>query len=162
MMQPWWDSLAEREKRLVLIGGLVVGIFLFCMLVVAPIHHALTSMRTTVAQDKELLLWMDSASQQIKQLQGAGINAKPVNAQMLLTTVDQSARSGPISHNVTSLTQNSNNTVDVKFNSVDFDGLTEWLVNLRERYGIQAKQISVARVNDRGSVQASVTLETGG
>lgn len=161
-MQQWWESLAEREKRIVLVGGIVVAVFLFYMLIVAPIHHALINMRTTVGQNQQLLAWMQNASEQVNRLRGSGVNAKVVDAQALLTTVDQSARSSPVSHAVSVVTQNSNNTVDVKFSSVSFDGLTQWLVDLRERYGIQAKQVALTRVNDRGVVQGSVTLETGG
>ena len=160
-MQPWWESLAPREKMIVAMGGFMLALFLFYELVVAPIHHAFINARATVAQDQSLLAWMKSAAGQISQLQGTGVNATAVSAETLLTTTEESIHSSKIAGEMTSVTQNSNSTVDVKFSRVEFDGLTQWLIDLRQHYGIQAKQVVVTRINGQGMVQADVTLETG-
>lgn len=161
-MQQWWENLAPREKNIVLIGGIFLGMFIFYQFIVSPIHNGLINMRTTVTQDQQLLAWVQTTSQKITALQGGNVNGKLVGTEALLTTTDQSVRSSLIASALTSIQQNTNNTVDVKFSAVAFDALTQWMINIRLQYGIQSKQVLITRVNDQGMVQASITLEASG
>ncbi|MBY0545451.1 MAG: type II secretion system protein M [Gammaproteobacteria bacterium] len=160
-MQQWWETLALREKRIVLIGGVLLVFFVLYELVLMPIHHGLMNMQSAVQQDQALLDWMNRTSAEIKQLQGTSVNGQLVGTQALLTTTDQSVRNSAIAHNLTSIQQNNNNTVDVKFDRVSFDALTQWMVSLRELYGIEAKQVLISRLDNQGTVQAAITLEAG-
>jgi general secretion pathway protein M len=160
-MQQWWGNLAQREKRILLIGGLILGIFVIYQFIITPIHNGLKNMRTTVQQDQQLLAWMHTTSQKIAALQGGSVSGKLVGTEALLTTIDQSVRSSPIASNLTSIQQNTNNTVDVKFSSISFDALTQWMTDIRQTYGIEAKQVLITRLNNQGLVQASITLEAG-
>lgn len=158
-MQQWWDNLALREKRIVIIGSILLGIFVIYQFIITPVHNGLNNMRKTVQQDQQLLQWMHNTSQKITALQGGSVNSKLIGTEALLTTIDQSVRSSAIATNLTSIQQNANNTVDVKFSSVSFDELTKWMIDIRQQYGIQAKQVLITRINNQGLVQASVTLE---
>ncbi|MFN7097783.1 MAG: type II secretion system protein GspM [Gammaproteobacteria bacterium] len=158
-MQQWWENLAAREKKIVLIGGIFLGIFIFYQFIISPIHHGLQNTRITVQQDQELLQWMQATAQQITSLKGGSVSGQLVGTEALLTTTDQSVRNSPITNNLSSIQQNSNNTIDVKFSSVSFDALAQWMITLRQQYGIQAKQVLITRINNQGIVQASITLE---
>lgn len=160
-MQQWWNTLALREKRIVLIGGVLLAFFVLYEFIFMPIHHGLANMQTAVQQDQALLDWMNQTALQIKRLKGTSVNGQLVGTQALLTTTDQSVRNSAIAHNLTSIQQNNNNTVDVKFDRVSFDALTHWMITLRESYGIEAKQVLISRIDEQGTVQAAITLEPG-
>lgn len=160
-MRQWWESLAKREQQIILLGGLIVIVFIIYQFIIMPIHNGLNNMRATVQQDQQLLQWMHTTSQKITALQGGSVSGKQVGSETILTTIAQSVHSSPIASNLTSIQQNANNTVDVKFSSVSFDALTQWLADIRQHYGIQAKQVLITRINDHGMVQASITLQAG-
>jgi general secretion pathway protein M len=159
-MKAWWGNLAQREKILVGSGGAVLIVLIVYQFIIAPIHHGLTNLRNSVITDQELVAWMQTASQKIQALQSQGSAGQLVNPAALLSTTQQSVHASPIGGSLTSLQQNANNTVEVKFNKVSFDNLTQWQIDLRQRYGIQAKQLLISRVSNNGIVQADLMLET--
>ena len=159
MIQQWWHNLAVREQRIVAISGTVLGLVLCYQLIISPIHRGLANMRTTVKQDQELSLWMKDTAAAIQQQQNGSISGSMIGSETLLTTTAQSVKNSPISSNLSSIEQNANNTLDVKFAQVSFDALTQWLVVIRQQYGIQTKQLSINRLNDQGLVQANLVLE---
>lgn len=161
-MKAWWENLAQREKILVAGGGTILALLILYQFIIAPIHHGLANSRNTLAADQELLGWMQTASQKIIALQSQGTLGQFVGSEALLTTTQQSVHASAIGSSVTSIQQNTNNTVEVKFNKVAFDALTQWQIDLRKQFGIQAKQLLISRVSNNGIVQADLTLEAAG
>jgi general secretion pathway protein M len=148
-MKEKWDSLQPRERIMVSIAGGVLCLFLLYQFLFAPIHHGLSSLRTTVVQDQELLTWMHMTANKIQQLQKNSAPQRPIMAGTLLSKIDDSIRKSTIAGNVSVLQQGNNNTVEAKFNKVSFDELTQWMINLRQEYGVDIQQVTVSKLTRR-------------
>ena len=65
-MREWFDSLAHRERIIVVVGAVVVGIMLFWALVLAPLDSGVSRLSERVDDKRELIGWMQQAAARIK------------------------------------------------------------------------------------------------
>ena len=92
-MRAWYENLAERERRLVLIGA-VVGVILLVFAIVLPLNRNIAQARQRVSVKQDDLAFIQSAAPQIASA-GPGPTAVASN-ENLVVLVDSSAReSGP-------------------------------------------------------------------
>jgi len=157
-MKNWFANLSEREKFLVLGGGAIAVILLLYFLLWLPFSVKIANEQSTLAAQKQLLSWMQPATQQVLELQKTQTKAQKVGAGSLLSTVDRSLKQSALAKFSVQIDQTDNNQVNVQFNSIPFDPLVSWLIEVNKRYHISVQQLSLTSEATIGMVKGQVTL----
>ena len=156
-LRTWYQSLQQREQRVLLAGAVALGV----MLVYAGILHPYFSSKAALQQDiidrQELLAWMRPAAVQIQSLRGQQPSGMPAG-QSLLAVVDKSAGDAGFGAALKQVQTNNDGSVRVQMQGAGFDSLVRWLGSLQQRYGITVRELTAQRSTAPGNVDAGITL----
>lgn len=157
--QQRWQQLTQRERYLVMGAGAALAVMIFYQLIYAPLTSAITRYQQDVINDQELLVYMQNSVPHILAATGQAKPEQTISADMLLPTIENSLTEGGMMEVVSSLNLTNENTVDIQFNEVEFDGLLGWLVQIRKKYGIQVETFSAKPIELPGFASATVQLK---
>ena len=159
-MKTWWNNLAVRDRRVLMIG-LVVVVATLAWLGLDELFAARTSLRQQVAKAEADAAWMKQASASLAQMRQAGIVSSGDRAgRSLLALADTSARDSGLGAALKRVEPVNEGRVNVWFEGAPFDVMTTWLEALAQRYGVTVDEMSVDRVagGGPGIVNARITL----
>lgn len=160
-MKEWWQQLAPRERRVLLLGGGALAVILYIFAFRMPAAATVAELRTQVSQERELVAWMEDSRREIRRLRG---RAEPSTAsesphQSLYSLADASARDAGLDSALSRVEPAGGNGARVNFEDIAFDELVRWLAQLRREHGIIADQVTVRRGSDQGRVNVQLVLE---
>lgn len=159
-MRDWYEGLAERERRALLLGVFAVAGALLYVLLLAPMHEALGRARLQLAAAQELNGWMQRAAAQAAAMRAtAGPAGKRDHSQSLLAVIDSSTRAAGIEGAVKRLNPESDTQARLSLEHVSFDALLKWLIGLAREHAVEVSRISVEREDQPGMARASLTLQ---
>ncbi len=159
-MMAWLESLAPRERLMVMVAAVVVVLLLAYALIWSPLRGGYLERRDSVAGQRETAVWMQESAQKLAQLKSSGTRTQGLGRQSLLSLADSSARAGGLASALKRVEPEGGNSVKVWLEGASFDQLIQWLASLDERYGVSADTISMERVADAaGRVNARLTLQ---
>lgn len=148
-----FQQLDTREQRALWFGGLSLFLILAYFLVWEPLLQNRQVLRTQLAEQQQLLHWMQQAQIEVQKLQHKQ-NVRQVTLPVgmsLLSVVDQSLRQGALQALNKQVQPHGDNGAEpqiaVRFKSIALDTLLQWLASLYNQYGIQAKQLNLERLN---------------
>ena len=154
----WYSSLAERERKLVLWGGLGGALLLLVFGILWPLHSAVASARRHVEQQTADLAWMRAHALEVRAsgavVQGAGDS--------LVVIIDRTARELGLGEAIKSTTPTSANGTRVELAEVSFDLLAGWLARLQEQFRVTVAAATVDAAGAPGLVNASLELTRAG
>jgi general secretion pathway protein M len=153
----WLDTLAERERRLVIWGGIGAAVVLFFGVLVIPLHAAASNSAERVARKQDDLAWMRSVA---PELRAAG----PVNDSggSLVVVIDQTARAVGLGSALSGSQPSGSGGIRVRLDGAPFDTLVGWLAQLQQQHGIHVESATVDRTATSGMVNASLILKKAG
>lgn len=150
----YWNGLQARERLILIFGGLIVSMILLYALLFQPWHKALSHMETALPGLRANLVWMrqqsvalksGSVKQSAPKLQGQG--------QSLLSVVEQTAKRVKISNSIQQMTPAQNDSeVRVVLDGVNFNHWLKWIDDLYKRFGVDVKQVTAERDDDKPNV----------
>jgi type II secretory pathway component PulM len=115
--------------------------------------------RQNIESQRQLLIWMQTSAQEIRNLQASGASLAPQLAnQSVSSLVTLSAQSNGVQDFITKL-DSTKDGVEVQLTSADFDRTMTWLNDLQTRYMIQPRKIIIEPQVDPGTINARITLE---
>ncbi len=145
----YWDGLAVREKRLLLIAGIAIVAWLVVYGVVKPLQVSERQATNRLNSSRATLVQMQEITAEIQALRAAGAGVVQADfSQPLDVLVNRSAREAGIK--VTGLNQQQS-SLQVKLEDVDFQKLIGWLQRL-EQQGITIENIEMKRGEAEGLV----------
>ncbi len=154
-LQAWYAGLQERERRLVLWGGVVLAVLLLVGGVLLPLQSAVTQAEARSETRRQDLEWMRINSPEIRS--GAAIVRRETNeAPMVL--VDRVGHEAGVANTFRGTQPSGATGVRVQLEGVPFDAMIEWLGTLDTRYGYSVESITIDRTAKTGVVNANVTL----
>ncbi len=135
-MKTWYNTLAPRERALVLYGGIVAILILLWMLVIDPLMTNHTKLNKVITSQQKTLEKMQSQSIEIKQLQTQ--NAKPVadtngNPQQL---VERSLQTWRLKTKLERMQSQGSNGVRLTLKNVNADRFMRFLYELENKYAL--------------------------
>jgi general secretion pathway protein M len=157
-MRAWFENLAERERRMVLLGAVVIGILLV-LAIVLPLNRniALAKQRVTTKQDD--LSFIQSA---VPQLASAGPGAtNAATGENLVVLIDSSARESGLGKSLASTQPTGEKTLRVRFDRAPFDGLVAWLARIAQNNGVSVESAEIEFAGEAGMVNAGLVLKAG-
>lgn len=157
-MYQWWQGLAPREQRMVLLGTVVVGALLLWQLVWHPWQARGDQLQQTVAEQRELVAWVEAAAAALQAAQGPSERgASGRQGVSLLVLADSSARAAGLGHALRRV-QPEGAQVRLWFEQAAFDDVMRWLDGLIGEYGVVASSLNAERSEAKGRVNLQVTL----
>ena len=160
-MKSWWQGLNGREKRLVLIAGLLLGVVLLWMLIGKP----LVNYHRTVQQDLEEAQSINQQMQQqrteIQALRGNAASGMPaaMNGGSLHSSVITILKRYQLDGAGTSTEEKDKDTVILKLEGKPFNPLAQCLAQLETEYAAHATSMSLKPGKATGTVDAQITLQ---
>jgi len=155
----WWQGLADRERRLLLGGGLIAVMLLGYLLVWEPLQQAREDWRRRAVAAEANLQWMRDAAAQVVARRAAGGVPAAADGRSLLARVDSGAREAGLGGSLLRVEPTGPDQVRVQFQQAGFDALMHWLEALSARDGIRVTELSVTRSEGAGRVDARLALE---
>lgn len=155
----WWRGLQPRERTVVGGGAIVLGLFLFYLLLWAPLQRDLTRLRTDVPKAAEQLTWMRAQAGRVNQLRAAA--PTQLKGGGLLSFVEQSATAFNIKQNIKRVEPEGANAVRLAVDDVSFNNLVSWLGNLLKQGGVRVDNATFEGQATPGVVNARLLLRAG-
>jgi type II secretory pathway component PulM len=162
-LQQWWAGLEARERRTLLLGGVVLAIILYLFGIWLPAHREADRLQARLAEQRALLAWMQQAGAEAQSLRAGGAGsgqAVGIGNQALFSFIDQSARESGLASALRQVEPTGEQRVRVTLQQANFDVLMNWLVLLRTRHGVETSGLSVRRGDKPGIVDAQLLLES--
>jgi general secretion pathway protein M len=152
-----FDSLNERERRIVVIGG-VCAVLLLVFGVIVPLDRAVVHEHARIAAKQADLVWMRGVAPELVAA-GPAANA-PSSQQSMLVVVDRAARDAGLGAALTSSEPSGAGGLQVRLEKAPFDAIIAWLARLSEQDGIRVESATMDNSGQPGVVNAGVVLHT--
>lgn len=160
-MTDWWNNLVLRERRIIGVSGGLAILLIIYFYAWDPLARKVTTVRTSVQQNTELVGWMQPAIIKINSLKQAGarlqIKATPTT---LLTVINESLQKTKLASFAGKLDEASAGKVEIEFAAVPFDYFINWLETLWKDSGVRIDQMSLTPPPTKaiGVVKVDITL----
>jgi len=140
-----WEGLQTREQRILRFGAVILGLLLFYLLIIDPVHSGRdeAEQRLRTAQEAFFV-----AQRQALDLKAALSNPATPGSGSLLTTVESSAQQQGLRNALKRLQPSGDNQIQVSLEGASYKQLVQWLSNLNQQ-GVRAQRVDIQR--DRNS-----------
>jgi general secretion pathway protein M len=157
-IRDWLDARQPQERMFLLVGAAVVLLALIYFAALGPFYRAIDARAERVAQKKQDLAWMRTASVEIRSQAANQAGAPAPTGESLVVLLDRTARESGLGSAVTGQTPMGTGGMRVELNGAPFDALVVWLGTLQQRYAVSTESASIARTDKPGLVNASLVL----
>lgn len=154
-MKAWFDSLAARERIILVAGGVLAVLIIAWTFVWTPLHNGAFELDGAVTQKHRLLANLRRVEAVAGQAP-AGTTAAPTQSLVLL--VDQTHRAHGLAGTLSRNQPDGSDGIRVTFQSASFDELVSWLGALQQSYGVLVESASFDGTAQPGIVSATLVL----
>lgn len=154
-MKEWFESLAPRERIILLVGGLLLVPILLWAMLWEPMKSSLNTLHTDVRNDRELLSWMQQSSQIILAKKSSGEQTKNKHVS-LINAIESTARQGGLRKSITSLDPQGDKKINLRIQDAVFNDLVVWQGRLEREFSIHAVQLNITPTSKPGRVNARI------
>ncbi|NAW69793.1 type II secretion system protein M [Vibrio sp. V27_P1S3P104] len=144
----WWQSISQREQRLLLIGGAAALLGLLYWGILVPLQQQSAAVNVRLNTEKQLLQWVEKRADQIvslRQQSGVVRSTQPLNQVIASST-------GQFKVELVRV-QPRGDRMQVWIQPVPFSQLVDWLAYLKERQGIDVEYMDLERGKTSGVVE---------
>lgn len=156
-LRKWYDNLAERERRFVLIGAIVTVVAILAGIIM-PLNRNIAQARQRITVKQTDLAYIQSVMPQIA---AAGPQAGGATRETLVVLVDTSARESGLGKSISSSTPTGDGGVRIRLDKAAFDGMVAWLARLTQQHGVRIDSAEVESTGEPGLVNAGLVLKVG-
>lgn len=158
-VKEWFESLEQRERWMVLVCSVLVGLTLLYLLVVEPYIEHRRDLAQQVSEKQELLAWMQGTRAEIQALEETGRQTTAGSGQSLFGVVDQTSKDAELGRAVRQITPDGDDSVRVRMEAARFDYTLQWLEELERGHGIKVSRVTFDQTDQSGRVNVSLSLE---
>jgi general secretion pathway protein M len=150
-MKAYWLNLSDRDRLVLSVGGVVVGVYLFYALIYSPLTNAVATQSQLWMEKKETMAWMDQQKNRKALPQKVDSN--------LLSVFSEQLKRASFSKFAYQLQQIGDENIQLSFETVPYVDFLAWLKQLQDQYRMKIKELTVARTQTAGIVKLSVVVE---
>lgn len=161
-MKDWFESLDTREKRILIIGAVVLILALMYLLAWEPFIKKSATLEKSNKENEALLLWMERSAEEAKLLQAKLKASGPTGStkgQSLLGIIDKTAKSGNLGKAVKRVQPDGESKALVWLENATFNDMIKWLESLQRQQGVHIVTSVVEKQEEAGLVNARLVLE---
>ncbi|UQA52392.1 type II secretion system protein M [Vibrio sp. ED002] len=148
--QAWWNSISQREQRLMMGGGVIAIIGMIYWGLLQPMNQRAELAQTRIQSEKQLLNWVQDKADDITALRksgGVSFSNQPLNQ-----LVSSSARRYKVE---LIRVQPRNESVQVWIKPLAFNQMVDWLRYLKEQQGIEVEFLDIDRTDQAGMIDVN-------
>ena len=155
-MNDFWVKLSERERWMLIAGGLIFILYLVYVFAVAPLSRAVDKHVADVREKQQLLVWMEQVRSK------ARLHKAPehLDKAKLLGAFSTSLSQTPLHTFTHQLQQTGEGELQLSFEEVPYNACISWLFSLRNKYAFSIKQLSFKQTKTAGVVNAVIVVVT--
>ncbi len=153
----WWSGLAERERRVLGAGTVILGAVIVYLAVWEPVASARHQQHVDLAAARAMAVQLEALAASGPRNGGPTAGA----GQSLLAIIDQSSKASALTKPPSRLQPEGDDIVRIWLEDVPFDVLLRWLGDLQSRYGVRVDNADIERESAPGRVNARLTLMRG-
>lgn len=157
-MREWFESLSQRERYVVMAGGVLVSFILFWSLILNPVYSGVTRMSQQVESKRALVGWMQSAAAEIKAAGNVTGGGQSADNQSLVVVIARSARESGLEKALNQNQPIGEDGIRVRLERASFDTIASWLASLQAGNGLSLESANFERSTTPGMVNASIVL----
>ena len=150
-----FESLNERERRMVIIGAVCV-VLLLIFGVILPLDHSVSRAQTRISAKQADLAWMHEVAPEL--LAAGPAVTPPTSERSMLVVVDRAAREAGLGKSLTSSEPSGAGGLQVRLEKAPFDAVVAWLARLSEQEGIRVDSATIDNAGQPGIINAGVVL----
>lgn len=143
------NNLNERDRRVLVFGGVCVFFLLIYLIVFAPLLHAKHFKSQQLLEKQETLAWMQKMHQQHHTLNAPQV----LTTSKLLTILAERLNATSFHRFPYQLQQTGTGNIQLSFDNVPYNAFINWLWSLREKYAFSIEQLSAERTQTPGVVK---------
>ena len=147
-MKSWWNSLSQRERLLVGVGGALLVLMVIYWGAWRPFSNSIETAEQQLSKQREALSWMQLRAGDLRQ-QPAGAR-QPDRSTTLEAVANTTSRQLGVS--LTRL-QPTEQDLLVELQVLEFERLMNWLVIMERDYGVTARLVELASEGGKGLVR---------
>lgn len=155
-----WQSLAPRERKMLAVCAIVVGLLFLYYVIIQPLSNKVTQLQQDVQTQTELLAWMQPRVQRL-QAQTQKTPARQLTTSQLLQMLNTSLKRTDFANNLQEVSQTQDGGVQITLQKVPFDKLVTWLVQQQKANHVEVSRMSAQRTDSIGlaNVVLAIKLE---
>lgn len=151
-----FDTMTERERRMVILGA-IAAVVILIVGVLLPLNSSVGKAHDRVAKKQADLSWMRAVG---PELQAAGpVAQRPASQESLLVVVDRAARESGLGSSLTSSEPSGPGRLRVRLEKAPFDVMVGWLGRISDQHGITVESATVDNAGAPGIVNAGLVLQ---
>ncbi len=147
-MKAYFQNLNEREKWMIVLGGLATLFFIFYWFVYSPLQQAIEEKKLQLIDKQETLVWMQDARIHFK-VTG---HLQSLSNSQLLTLLAQQQQNKTFQGFPYQIQQMGSGDIQLSYEAVPFNAFLMWLKGLGEKYAVSLKQFTAERVETPAGV----------
>jgi general secretion pathway protein M len=151
-----FDTMSEREQRLVKFGG-IAAVLILIFGVLIPLDSSVAKARARITQKQADLVWMRNVA---PVLAASGPVRSGGNGESLIVLVDRSARESGLEKALAGSEPSGPGGIQVRMEKASFDAIVAWLSRLSQQNGIGVDGASIDSAGAPGIVNAAIVLRT--
>jgi type II secretory pathway component PulM len=149
-----FDTMSEREQRLVKFGGIgAVLILIFGVLM--PLDSSVSKARARITQKQVDLVWMRGVAPFLAQSQPMRAGG---TGESLIVVVDRSARESGLEKALAGTEPSGPGAIQVRLEKAPFDAMIGWMSRLAQQNGISVDGATIDTTGTPGIVNAAIVL----
>ncbi len=156
-MKQWFETLQQREQRIILLGAVVVIITLLYMFVWEPLTNGYETAKADV--ERKTLLLSDARRNLTPTPTGGGSVQGRTSTQSLTLLVANTVNTAGLGQAYKSSSPTGNDELRVALENASFDVLVTWLGQLQSAHSVIVTSGSFSNRNESGRVDASIVLQ---
>lgn len=149
-MKTYWANLSERDRLVIIIGAAICFVYLFYLLIYAPLIHSVDFKSRQLVEKKETLIWMRGQ---------AKVKHSPRKTDSnLLSVLSNELKHAPFAQFPYQLQQAGEAHVQLSFEQVPYAPFLMWLRKLNQQYTMVVTELAVVRGQTSGVVKLRVVV----
>lgn len=153
-MKDYFNSLNEREKWMVILGGICLVIFCFYSFLYSPLSTRVNYGSTQLVEKVDTLNWMKKVKKENHSLQ----KKENISNSQLLTLLANQLKEEDTLNFPFQLQQTSSGEIQLSFDEVPFHAFINWLAKINNQYAISIKQLDMEKTKTSGMIKLMVII----
>ena len=152
-IREWFNSLDQKDKKITIIAGIGLLIFVVYFLLLSPLNESVTDLKQKVASQQKSVNWM---KQQVPLIRGTTGSGDSNQSQLPLASIVNNTTktySLPVSRR----DSKSPNEMQIWFDNVSFNSFLQWSSEISSKHGITIVMVNI-RSRDRDGI-ASINVK---
>jgi len=157
-VKDYFNSLNDREKWMVIIGGISLLIYSFYFFLLSPITSRVQLRSAQLTEKIDTLAWMNKVSGEGHNLQ----QKENLDNSKLLTLLSAELKDNEELNFPFQMQQTSSGEIQLTFDEVPLKVFITWLAELNKKYTLSIKQLEVERTKKPGITHLRIVISGGG